>query len=86
VGDAFVPVSRHVFHASAVRLRAPPDGYATRMARKQEDEKQRQKRVREAKAQGKSASEVGATQGSDKQRDEQPRGSHPEQKTTHPVR
>ena len=56
------------------------------MARKQEDEKQRQKRVREAKAAGKSPSEAGATQGSDKQKSKQPRGGHPEQKTTHPVR
>jgi hypothetical protein len=56
------------------------------MARKQEDEKQRQKRIREAKAQGKSASEAGATQGADKQRAHEKDPSHPKQKTTHPVR
>jgi hypothetical protein len=50
------------------------------------DEQERQQQAREAKDEGKSASETGVSRGSDKQRDEQPRGDHPEQKTTHPVR
>ena len=56
------------------------------MARKTEDERERQKKAREAKRDGKSASEAGATQGASQQRDHASRGSHPEQKTTHPVR
>ena len=55
------------------------------MSRKQEDEKQRQKKIREAKAEGKSPSAEGLTQGSDKQIKHDTDPSHPKQKTTHPV-
>jgi hypothetical protein len=56
------------------------------MSRKQEDERQRQKKIREAKAEGKSPSAEGLTQGADKQRAHDTDPSHPKQKTTHPVR
>lgn len=54
------------------------------MPRKQESEEQRQAKAREARERGKSPSEEGITQGASQQRSKQPRGDHPEQKTTHP--
>ncbi len=56
------------------------------MPRKQESEEQRQTKAREARERGKRASETGATQGAEKQRSKQPRGGHPKQKTTHPIK
>jgi hypothetical protein len=56
------------------------------MARKQEDERQRQQKIREAKREGKSPSGEGLTQGADKQIAHDTDPSHPKQKTTHPVR
>jgi len=56
------------------------------MARKQEDERQRQQKIRDAKRAGKSPSAEGLTQGSDKQIKHDKDPSHPRQKTTHPVR
>ena len=55
------------------------------MSRKQEDEKQRQQKIRDAKAEGKSPSAEGLTQGAAKQRAHDTDPSHPKQKTTHPV-
>ena len=56
------------------------------MPRKQESEVQRQAKARAARDAGKKPSEAGATQGASQQRTKQPRGGHPEQKTTHPVK
>jgi hypothetical protein len=56
------------------------------MARKQDDEKQRQAKIREAKREGESPSAAGLTQGADRQRSHDTDPSHPKQKTTHPVR
>ena len=61
-------------------------GYPAAMSRKLEDEKQRQKKIREAKAAGKSPSAEGLTQGADKQIRHETDPSHPKQKTTHAVR
>ena len=56
------------------------------MARKNQSEEERQKEAREARQQGKSPSEVGATVGGQKQIKHDKDPSHPKQKTTHPVR
>jgi hypothetical protein len=56
------------------------------MARKQEDEKQRQAKIREARREGESPSAEGLTQGADRQRSHETDPSHPKQKTTHRVR
>jgi hypothetical protein len=67
-------------------IRRRPGGYAGVMSRKQEDEKQRQAKIRAAKREGKSPSAEGLTQGADKQISHETDPSHPKQKTTHPVR
>ena len=56
------------------------------MTRKQQDEKQKQADIRDAKREGKSPSGEGLTQGADKQRDHDKDPSHPKQQATHPVR
>ena len=56
------------------------------MARKNQSEEERQKEAREARKQGKSPSEAGATVGAQKQIAHDKDPSHPKQKTTHPVR
>jgi molybdenum cofactor guanylyltransferase len=69
-----------------VAIRRRPAGYVGVMSRKQEDEKQRQAKIRAAKRDGKSPSAEGLTQGADKQIKHDTDPSHPKQKTTHPVR
>ena len=56
------------------------------MPRKNEDERERQQKVRQAKEGGASPSAAGVTQGAKQQRDHEKDPSHPKQKTTHPVR
>ncbi len=56
-------------------MRNTPDG-----------ERERKKRERDSKPQPKTASEQGKSRGADKQLDSKPRGGHPKQKTTHPVK
>jgi hypothetical protein len=55
------------------------------MSRKQVNEQEKQKKIREAKQEGRAPSEAGATQGASKQRDHETDPSHPRKKTTHPV-
>jgi hypothetical protein len=56
------------------------------MAKKTEgSEDQRRKAAREAREQGKTPSELGATLGASKQRAHETDPNHPKQKTTHPV-
>ncbi len=50
------------------------------------DERERKKRERDSRPQPKKPSEKGETRGADKQLKSQPRGGHPKQKTTHPVK
>ncbi len=51
-----------------------------------DSERERKKRDRDAKPQSKTASEQGKSRGADKQIKTQPRGGHPKQKTTDPVK
>ena len=51
-----------------------------------DSERERKKRERDSKPQPKTASEKGESRGADKQLDSKPRGGHPKQKTTHPVK
>jgi hypothetical protein len=54
--------------------------------RQQQNEQQKQAAIREAKREGKSPSEAGATTSAGKQRAHETDPGHPKQKTTHPVR
>ena len=49
-------------------------------------EQERKKRERDSKPQPDSAADRGESRGAEKQRASEPRGGHPKQKTTHPVR
>ena len=50
------------------------------------DERERKKRERDSSPQPKKPSEEGKSRGADKQLKTKPRGDHPKQKTTHPVK
>jgi hypothetical protein len=51
-----------------------------------ESERERKKRERDTKPEPETASEQGKSRGADKQLKSEPRGGHPKQKTTHPVK
>ena len=56
------------------------------MSNPPESERERKKRERDTKPEPETASEQGKSRGADKQLKSEPRGGHPKQKTTHPVK